>query len=149
MKFTSLTLRERLDRFPPFIVYNLSRIRTAALSPEEKSQRWSRAARKERRRRNRKLPRKPLYRRMTQEEVVARSGLSSYTVDHLTGETTWQHQSIFTMLHFMEACGFDLLHLNQTWRRFSNSKAFSHLTKLESVEFAKRLKELSFKERCG
>lgn len=139
------TLRDRLESWPPFLVLALSRVRTKPLSKEEKQARlWNRDARRERNRLKRNgtvLPRKPVWRRVTLEEVEASSKLSTELIRNLSTRETWDGIRIENCLVFMDACGFDLLRIERKTKlmklQLSNHKAFAHLTTQQMQRFAK------------
>jgi hypothetical protein len=147
--FRTLTLRQRLDEFPPFLCLALSRVKTEKLTKEQIKSRFSGAARRKRdnlRRAGRPKERKQLYRRMTLEEVIEKSGVPGWYVrEKLARLTSWNTVQIDDALRFMDACGIDLTHIarNHSFirRNAIKNKAFWHLTSQQKAELAERLKE--------
>lgn len=147
--FRQLTLRERLERFPPFLCVALSRVKTAPLTQAEKqSKYWNRKARAKRRRlrqRGIELPKKPLWRRLDLDEIAAFGHLNPKLVTRLSSMKDWNQIGVFTMLRFLEVCGVDLMRIAKETRfiryGLATNKAFQHLTKPQMARFAKMVRE--------
>ena len=115
-------LRERLNEFPPFMVFNLARVPV----------RYKR------------------YRRMTEEEICRESRLSSYMVAFMVRSTSWDNIHVGDMLAFMAACGFDIMRLrgavNLLRINVARHRAFCHLSDRQMIEFSKKVQE--WKKSC-
>lgn len=115
-------LRERLNHFPPFIVFNLSHVKSGRR-----------------------------YRRMTETEICAKSSLSSYRVEALCRDTNWDYCPVMDMLSFMDACGFDIMRVDRSLQaqqfNLRRGRPFCHLNSRQMVEFSKKLVE--WRKRSG
>jgi len=99
-----LTLKSKLERFPPVACRLLARRRSKA---------------------------RALFVPLSDEEVASRSGLRIARVKALAWETTWDGVSVSEMLAFMRGCGIDLDNrrtLWNHWRHLTSVRKFRYLT---------------------
>lgn len=133
--FRHLTLRERLDRFPPFLCVALARVKVSPLTQAEKQVKyWNRKARENRRRlrsRGIALPKRPAWRRLTLLELADKAHISVRLIKDLTVKTHWHGVSVFTFVRLTETCGIDLLRIKSKLKYLKdglgNNRAFAHL----------------------
>lgn len=121
------------------MVYNLARVR------EERETREERIKRRKARKRGRPMARKKMWRRPTEDEIKAASGLNSFRVASLCADISWGEYAIKDALAFMDACGFDLMKLDKVnkyiKRASKHSELFGHLNAKQKIEFVKRLRK--------
>jgi len=147
--FRTLTLKERLDRFPPFLCLALARVRMPAMTAAElKARHWNNKARLQKwalKRKGIEIPRRSMWRRITLDELSERAHIDRETVGKLAGQTDWSKFSVFTMLRFISACGIDLCHVKNQHLQIKSgaqkNKAFGHLNKVQMEQFLALAKE--------
>jgi hypothetical protein len=152
----SETLRSKLALFPPFIVLSLAKTRVPRQTSEELSRKFSHKNRLKRKRmlwRGKDLPRKLPTRRMSRDEIAAKSGLNARKVARIGERLTWDDVSVSDMLAFSEACNVDFLRLAKI-KYLINSEArrghhFRHLSVQQMIVLAKKIKESQRVPECA
>lgn len=155
MSFRTITLRERLAMFPPFLCFALTRVKMPPMTREERNAKF--CVRKNRRLRQMlksdgvELPRRKSHRRMTVEELaeVFPKEVRWY-VPRLVRKVDWKDVQIGDALTFMDACGLDILAIKRVRYELSkgnkNGRAICHLTDAQKRDFAKLAK--AWKKLC-
>lgn len=153
-RFQQLTLRERIQMYPPWLILALSHVRVPRQTKEECTRRlWNRRVKEKRRRwklAGRELPRRRVTRRLTLQEIVDRAGIPWFkhkTVRWIISHLTWDDLTVAQLLAFTEGCGFSLTkssHIkNLKWRiHYQLEKQglpFAHLTEPQRRELMKML----------
>lgn len=147
--FRKMTLRERLLAFPPFLCVALSHKRSTRQtyaqnmvrlwSAKAKKRRWSRIMR------GKEPLRRPMWRRMTYEEIAQKCGITTRRVRQVMNYCSWENIPVNTMLALTEACGVSLTHICRYQHRMSQAKKrdklFTHLTPVQKKHFVKCLKK--------
>jgi hypothetical protein len=152
----TLTLRERLALFPPFLCFNLTRVRLPSLTKDELRKRlWNRKSKRKRKQlkdRGITLRRRCQYRRITVDEVAARfTKETRWYVAHLVYKLTWKDVQVGDALTFLDACGIDILHIKEVRRDLrnglQNGHAIDHLSQTEKDHFKKLVRK--WKKTCA
>jgi hypothetical protein len=149
--FQQLTLRERLAQFPPWLILALCHVRNPRQTKEECNRRlWNKKTRRERRQLKQEghvLPRRPMSRRPTFQEIAAKvPGLKWYTVRWIVQHLTWDNLTVAQMLAFTEACGFSLtkstnakIMKQNLANQFKQGQPFQHLTETQRRELGRKM----------
>ena|ERR1700722_10862622 len=136
---------ERLDRFPPFLLYALCRV------PISRRERATILNRQKTYLKNpsRKKVRLYSYRRVTRKEFSKMSGIAERTLERLVIRINWQQgeTKVDQMLRFFDACKIDLMKIESVTsklRRISCcGKKFAHLSSYQMKQFELRCAEWS------
>jgi transcriptional regulator with XRE-family HTH domain len=144
------SLAQRLEDYPPFLVFCSTLVKKPRMSAAEEKRRIQlsnrRRSKKWRRwwNKRRKKARYVNYRRISREEIAARSGLSVATVTAISQKVTWDSVEVRTMLAFLKGCDFDPIrccYLKLRLQRSLKRRKPLCLTAAQLREFKKRVRE--------
>lgn len=119
--FLSLTLAQRLDRFPPCLCFALARVTAPSMTKEEITARRQLLAVQDPAEREDLRPKR--HRRLTVKEFSELSGLSQWKVRRMSRSRSWAQWTVREMIAFVETCRVELCHaamVNRAMKRFTS-----------------------------